>query len=309
MVVSKAAKADLESLSIELDTGAGPSAVSLPYTIKDTAANVAAELGSDPAYVTGSTGDVVLTNDSAATDASKLKIVLDELAGGKTADATAITSISGDISDVEAVIDHKITAADTSLAADVAISFDATTDASVAAVNKALAVTTGAVTGTISGAAATLAGLTSEAASKATNSLTLTVSEATAADVAAANLSLVSAATSGAVTVTNKVDVNGDIDAVQAVQALTNVTFSADYTVELSDTGAVSLTDLSGIGGKAAGEVVVANAISGSGTATEVSDAFVAPGHEGHAVGGFYGHRHGGRAHGCGHRRCNCCGE
>ena len=281
VVVSTTAK---DTLTTAAGAGVTPliAEADLKYVIKDTAAKIATALSIDADYITDSSGNITILNDSSATDASAMKTVLDAMPGGKTADATAVSSISGSLADIAAIVDHKTIDADTTLASDVDLSFNsvpampapAAVVGDITDLNKALAVTTGSVTGSIMGAAGTLATITSEAASSATNSLTLNVSDPVAEDITAASLSTISAATSGTVTVINAIDVKGDISAVKVLQALSNVTLPSDYTVNLTDAGAVTVTDLSSIAGKTAGNVVVAGAITTSGTAAEVTAAF-----------------------------------
>ena len=95
-------------------------------------------------------------------------------------------------------------------------------------------------------------------------------------DVAAADLSAINAKVAS-VTVTNAIDVNGDIAAVKALQALAGVTLPADYSVNLTDTGAVAVGDLSAVAGKTTGAVVLSGAISVSGTAAQLEASFVSP--------------------------------
>ena len=105
---------------------------------------------------------------------------------------------------------------------------------------------------------------------------TAVVSDTIGVDVAAANLSAINAKVAS-VTVTNAIDVNGDIAAVKVLQALAGVTLPADYSVNLTDTGAVAVGDLSAVAGKTTGAVVLSGAISVSGTAAQLEASFVSP--------------------------------
>ena len=99
---------------------------------------------------------------------------------------------------------------------------------------------------------------------------TAVVGDTVGVDVAAANLSAINAKVAS-VTVTNAIDVNGDIAAVSALQALAGMTLPADYSVNLTDTGAVAVGDLSAVAGKTTGAVVLANATTVSGSSAELS--------------------------------------
>ena len=96
------------------------------------------------------------------------------------------------------------------------------------------------------------------------------VGDTVGVDVAAADLSAINAKVAS-VTVTNAIDVNGDIAAVKALQALAGVTLPADYSVNLTDTGAVAVGDLSAVAGKTTGAVVLTNATTVSGSSAELS--------------------------------------
>ena len=103
---------------------------------------------------------------------------------------------------------------------------------------------------------------------------TAVVGDTVGVDVAAANLSAINAKVAS-VTVTNAIDVNGDIAAVSALQVLAGMTLPADYSVNLTDTGAVAVGDLSAVAGKTTGAVVLSGAISVSGTAAQLEASFV----------------------------------
>ena len=234
VVVSQAAKTTLEAAVTVKVAGAE---TALPYVIKDTAANIKASLDTTPTYVSGSSGNITVTNDTSASSAANLKAVLDKVAAAsKAADATAITSLSGTYADVAAVVDHEAGSVAT-LADDFSVSLTAGAVANageLALVNKALGATTGAVTGTISGAAATLASLSTTA----TNGLTISVTDATAAPVNASDLKAIGIATSGTATVANKVAISGniaDVTAALVTPASKVVLGTADTPVTVAD--------------------------------------------------------------------------
>ena len=71
------------------------------------------------------------------------------------------------------------------------------------------------------------------------------------------------------VEVANAIDLTGSISDVKALQGLSKVLLPSNYTVELSDTGVVTVTDLSDIAGKTSGAVLVPNVTTVSGSAIE----------------------------------------
>ena len=69
------------------------------------------------------------------------------------------------------------------------------------------------------------------------------------------------------VEVSNAIDMTGSISDVQSLQGLSKVTLPSDYTVELSDAGSVTVTDLSEIAGKTSGSFSMPNVTTLSGSA------------------------------------------
>jgi hypothetical protein len=186
----------------------------LVYAIKDTAANILAEFGTDSTYISGATSVTV-------TDAISI-------ADFNTIDAQTGSNIvlSGGISDTAANLAPSgaeaagFTAA-TTQDPDVSVTITGT-NPTVAELNAISSATTGVVTATISDNIATLVTLTTAV----TDAVTMTVTDTTAA---AADLNTVDAITSVAIDATAVATITGTATAIVTAAQSAGITTAADY--------------------------------------------------------------------------------
>ena len=194
--------------------------------------------------------------------------------------AAAVTTITGDMSEVSAVYSENSSGAITGLGNEAITLSDSGTIAA-ALLSQIGALTTGDVTASsISGVTGTVeqviaAMVTAETKVTVADNATVTLSDS--GSVAADVLSAIGGATTGTVTGSSISTVTGTSTEVTAalVTDETKVTVAANAAVTLSDTGSVAATVLSAIGGATTGTVTGSGISTVTGTSTDVTAALV----------------------------------
>ena len=241
----------------------------------------------DAGTITGLNDDEnVIVSDTGSVAATAITNLAAETGGNITINS-GVTELTGTIAEVQAVYDATNVAID----GDEAVTVSDTGSVTATVLNSLNSETSGLITAasitTVTGTAAA-AKLVTDALGTSGNAINLgtiasgdtdvnfTISDAAATDIAATNLSAIGGATSGTVTVTNAINIQGSItEAIDALITADTKVVVSDATVELSDTGSVSAKALTDLDATTTGDIIVAAGVTElTGTISEVQAAF-----------------------------------